>query len=129
MLFRSPLREPIFPRDIITDQPLRFIAAEQIREKILKYTREEIPYSVAVLIDEFQEQKNKATRIRATVFVERDSQKGILIGKRGEMLKRIGTEARKELESLLQTKVFMDLWVKVQKDWRQNEPFLAELGY
>lgn len=119
----------IFPDDVITDQPLRFIAAEEIREKILKYTREEIPYSVAVLIDEFKEEKNQPTRIRATVFVERNSQKGILIGKGGGMLKRVGTEARKDLEALLGTKVFLEVWVKVHKDWRQNESFLTELGY
>lgn len=119
----------IFPDDVITDQPLRFIAAEEIREKILNHTRQEIPYSVAVLIDEFREEKNQPTRIRATVFVERDSQKGILIGKGGSMLKRVGTEARKDLERLLGTKVFLEVWVKVRKDWRQNESFLAELGY
>ncbi len=124
-----PVGGKIFPDDVITDQPIRFIAAEEIREKILKYTREEIPYSVAVLIDEFKEEKNEPTRIRATVFVERDSQKGILIGKGGGMLKRIGTEARKDLENLLGTKVFLEVWVKVRKDWRQNESFLTELGY
>ncbi|HEY5649628.1 MAG TPA: GTPase Era [Nitrospiria bacterium] len=124
-----PAGNRIFPDDVITDQPLRFIAAEEIREKILKYTREEIPYSVAVLIDEFKEEKDHPTRIRATVYVERNSQKGILIGKGGGMLKRVGTEARRDLEDLLGTKVFLEVWVKVQKDWRQNESFLTELGY
>ena len=124
-----PEGRPIFPPDVITDQPVRFIASELIREKILRYTWEEIPYSVAVLIDEFIEEPKRPVHIRATVLVERDSQKGIVIGKRGEMLKKVGTEARLELEKLLGEKVFLELWVKVQKDWRQSEPVLTELGY
>lgn len=124
-----PEGAPIFPEDVLTDQPVRFIAGELIREKILHHTRQEIPYSVAVMIEDFKEEKDKPTRILATIFVERDSHKGILIGKRGDMLKKVGTEARKEMEALLGNKVYLELWVKVQKDWRQNEPLLSELGY
>lgn len=124
-----PEGRPFYPADVITDQPLRFMATERIREKILHHTREEIPYSVAVRIEDFVEEKDKPVHIQATIIVERDSQKGILIGKNGGMLKRIGTEARMELEALLETRVFLGLWVKVQKDWRQNEPVLTELGY
>ena len=124
-----PEGAPIFPEDVVTDQPVRFIAGELIREKILHHTRQEIPYSVAVIIEEFKEEKDKPTRILATIFVERDSHKGILIGKRGDMLKKVGTEARKEMEALFGNKVYLELWVKVQKDWRQNEPLLTELGY
>ena len=125
-----PVGEPLFPEDIVTDQPLRFIAAEIIREKILVRTREEIPYSVAVAIEEFKEDPQKQmVSIHAIIYVERDSQKGILIGKRGEMLKTVGTEARLELERLIGTKVFLQLWVKVKEGWRGNETILNELGY
>jgi GTP-binding protein Era len=124
-----PEGEPFFPADVVTDQPMRFIATETIREKILHHTREEIPYSVAVVMEEFKEEPKKPVHIRAVILVERDSQKGILIGKKGEMLKTVGTEARIELEALLGTKVFLELWVKVQKDWRQDENVLKELGY
>jgi len=124
-----PEGEPFFPADVVTDQPMRFVATETIREKILHHTREEIPYSVAVVMEEFKEEPQKPVHIRAVILVERDSQKGILIGKKGEMLKMVGTEARIELEALLGTKVFLELWVKVQKDWRQDENVLKELGY
>lgn len=121
--------DPFFPPDVVTDQPVRFIAAETVREKILHHTREEIPYSVAVVIEEFKEEAERSVHIRALILVERDSQKGILIGKKGAMLKTVGTEARLDLESLLGTKVFLELWVKVQKDWRQDESVIKELGY
>lgn len=124
-----PKGDPVFPADVVTDQPVRFIAAEAIREKILHHTREEIPYSVAVIIEEFKEEADRPIMIRAMILVERNSQKGILIGKKGDMLKTVGTEARLELESLLGTKVFLELWVKAQKDWRQDENVLKELGY
>jgi GTPase len=124
-----PVGDPVFPADVVTDQPVRFIAAETIREKILHHTREEIPYSVAVIIEEFKEEPDRPIMVRAMILVERDSQKGILIGKKGEMLKTVGTEARLELEALLGTKVFLELWVKAQKDWRQDENVLKELGY
>jgi GTPase len=124
-----PEGDPVFPADVVTDQPVRFIVAETIREKILRHTREEIPYSVAVLIEEFKEEPDRPIMIRAMILVERDSQKGILIGKKGEMLKTVGSEARLELEALLGTKVFLELWVKAKKDWRQDENVLKELGY
>lgn len=124
-----PEGEPFFPADVVTDQPMRFVATEIIREKILQHTREEIPYSVAVVMEEYKEEPKKPVHIRALILVERDSQKGILIGKKGEMLKTVGTEARLELEALLGTKVFLELWVKVQKDWRQDENVLKEIGY
>ncbi|HTN44506.1 MAG TPA: GTPase Era [Nitrospiria bacterium] len=126
---RLPEGEPFFPPEVVTDQPVRFIAIETIREKILHHTRQEIPYSVAVMIETFREEAKKPVHIRAVILVERDSQKGILIGKKGEMLKTVGTEARIELEALLGTKVFLELWVKVQKDWRQDETVLKEIGY
>jgi GTP-binding protein Era len=119
-----------FPEETVTDQSLRFLAAELVREKILHHTREELPYVAAVLIEEFKEEpKRKLTSITATVIVERDSQKAIVIGKGGLMLKRIGQEARKELESLLDVKVFLQLWVKVKKDWREDETVLNQMGY
>jgi len=124
-----PEGEPFFPPDVVTDQPMRFVATETIREKILHHTREEIPYSVAVVIEEYKEEPKKPVHIHAVILVERESQKGILIGKKGEMLKTVGTEARIELEALLGAKVFLELWVKVQKDWRQDENVLKELGY
>jgi len=124
-----PEADPLFPPDVVTDQPIRFIAAETVREKILHHTREEIPYSVAVLIEEFKEEPERPIHIRALILVERDSQKGILIGKKGDMLKTVGTEARMDLEALLGTKVFLELWVKVQKDWRRDEMILKDLGY
>lgn len=124
-----PEGEPFFPSDVVTDQPVRFIAAETVREKILHHTREEIPYSVAVVIEKFEEEPERPVHICALILVERESQKGILIGKKGEMLKTVGTEARLELEALLGTKVFLELWVKVQQDWRQDENVLKELGY
>ena len=125
-----PVGDPLFPEDTITDQPLRFIAAEIIREKILAKTYQEVPYSVAVAIEDFSEDSQKQlVSIHAVIMIERDSQKGILIGKRGEMLKAVGTEARIELERLIGTKVFLKLWVKVKEDWRYNEAVLNELGY
>lgn len=125
-----PEGQPLFPEDTITDQPLRFIAAEVIREKILTRTHEEIPYSVAVVIEEFLEDPEKQrVTIRAVIYVERDSQKGIVIGKGGEMLKAVGTAARLELEGLIGTKVYLELWVKVKKDWRSDESLLTEVGY
>jgi GTP-binding protein Era len=125
-----PEGEPFFPEDTVTDQPLRFIAAEIVREKILARTYEEIPYSVAVEVEEFIEDTEKQrVSIRAVIYVERESQKGIVIGKGGEMLKAVGTEARLELERLIGTRVHLELWVKVKKDWRGDEAMLTQLGY
>ena len=118
-----------YPDDIYTDQPERFIAAEIVREKIIAKTEEEIPYSVAVFVEEFKERENGNIFIRAVIFVERDSQKGIIIGKSGRMLKEIGKEAREEIEGLLGAKVFLELWVKVKKDWRSDSRVLKQLGY
>lgn len=118
-----------FPDDMITDQPERVIAAEMIREKILLLTRDEIPHSIAVEVEEFKERDNDDVYIRATIFVERDSQKGIVIGAKGSLLKKIGQQARADMEGLLGCKVFLDLWVKVKADWRNKDKALKQFGY
>jgi GTP-binding protein Era len=123
-----PESPPYFPADQFTDQPERFLAAEFIREKAILATREEVPHAVAVLIDSFEE-KRTLVKIRATIYVERDGQKGILIGKRGETMKKIGTEARKEIEAILGAKVFLELFVKVQPNWRQNASMVRQLDW
>jgi len=123
-----PEGPPYFPPDQFTDQPERFLAAEIIREKAIAATREEVPHAVAVLVDSFEEEE-KLIRIRATFYAERDGQKGILIGKGGTMLKRIGMEARKELETLLGAKIFLELHVKVQHDWRQKPALVRRLDW
>jgi len=123
-----PEGDPVYGEDVVTDQSMRTLAAEIIREKILQKTREEVPYSVAVEIDRFVEE-GKLARIAATVLVEKESQKAIVIGKRGERLKAIGTYARIEMERLFGLKVFLELWVKVRPAWRQHELMLTELGY
>jgi GTP-binding protein Era len=114
---------------MITDQIERFIFAEMIREKIFYLTREEVPYGVAVLVEEVKERKNDDYYIRANIYVEKKSHKGIIIGKNGKMLKKIGRAARKEIEDLMQTKVYLDLWVKVLKDWREKDNLLKRMGY
>lgn len=119
-----------YPDDWITNYPERFIIAEFIREEILVRTEEEIPHSIAVDIDEIKEDQEKnLMRIRATIYVERDSQKGIVIGKNGQMLKEVGTSAREQIERLLDTQVYLNLWVKVKKDWRNKPGALKEFGY
>ncbi len=119
-----------FPEDQMTDQPERLIAAEFIREQIFLATREEVPYATAVLVEEFREEPEKPLIVlRAVIYVERDSQKGILIGKGGAMLKQIGQRARGEMERLLGSKVYLELWVKVKPGWREREADLRELGY
>lgn len=120
--------EATFGDDVVTDQSMRTLAAELIREKILQQTYEEVPHSVAVEIEEFIETK-KLTKIGAVVLVEKESQKGILIGKHGERLKLVGTAAREDMERLFGTKVFLKVWVKVRESWREDEQTLAELGY
>ncbi len=122
-----PAGPKYFPEDQLTDQPERFIISEIIREKIFILTKEEIPYSTAVVIEDMKEEP-EITRINAVIYVERDSQKGIIIGKAGNMLKRIGTLARQDAERLLGVKVFLQLWVKVKKDWREDERVLKEIG-
>ncbi len=118
-----------FPDDQITDHPERFIVSELIREKVLFFTRDEVPHSVAVTIDSMKRNENNKIQIQATIIVERDSQKGIIIGKGGKMLKLIGTKARLDIEHLLGDKVFLELWVKVQKDWRDKQTHLKDFGY
>lgn len=121
---------PLFPGDIATDQPVRFLASEIIREKVILKTREEMPYVVAVQIETFKEdRKRNLTLIQATLCVERASQKGILIGKSGQLLKEIGQSARLELEKLLATRIFLELWVKVKKNWRTDDLFLTQMKY
>jgi GTP-binding protein Era len=124
-----PEGEPFFPEDILTDLPERFVVAELIREKIFRRTREEIPYSVAVVIESFTERPDGVVAISATVHVERDSQKGIIIGKGGAMLKGIGSDARQEIERFLQARVFLELFVRVSRDWSENPQMLKEFGY
>ncbi|MBQ5413020.1 MAG: GTPase Era, partial [Schwartzia sp.] len=110
-----------YPDDMVTDQPERLIAAELVREKVLGLTRDEVPHAVAVDVDEMKTRPKGDVYIRATIYVERDSQKGIIIGSRGAMLKEIGRLARHDIEALLGSKVYLDLWVKVSKDWRNRE--------
>ena len=117
-----------YPEDMVTDQPERLIVAEIIREKILHVTEDEVPHSVAVDIEEITPRKNSANYIRAVIYVERDSQKGILIGKGGELLKGVGKNARPEIEMLLGKKIFLDLWVKVKRGWRNSEGAIQSLG-
>ncbi len=125
---RLPENPPFFPADQYTDQPERFLAAEVIREKAILLTREEVPHAVAVLIDNFEESE-KLLKIRATIYVEREGQKGILIGHAGSKMKEIGTAARKELEQILGAKIFIELHVKVQPDWRQNRAMIKLLDW
>jgi GTP-binding protein Era len=135
---RLPEGQRYFPKDQLTDQPERFLAAEIIREKILLLTGEEVPYATAVVIEKWEEpaslKKGKdgklpVTKIMAAIYCERQGQKAILIGKQGEMLKRIGTTARKDLEGLLGTRVFLELFVKVQDEWRASRGFVEELDW
>jgi len=128
MVRRLPEGPAYFPPDYVTDQPERFLAGELIREKILYSTREEVPHSVAVVVEEWKETA-KLTRISATIYVERTSQKGILIGARGAMLKQIGTAARQEMESLLGRKIFLELFVKARPKWRENPAFLNAVDW
>lgn len=118
-----------YPDDMITDQPERLIVAELIREKALLLTHDEVPHAIAVDIDEMTTRPNDDVYIRATIYVERDSQKGIIIGAKGSMLKEIGARARADIESLLGSKVFLDLWVKVKKDWRDRDGILKNFGF
>jgi len=120
----------LFPEDMVTDLPERFLAGELIREKVFRLTRDEVPYATAAVVEEFKERPEKnLVVIRATILVERESQKGILIGEKGRMLKEIGRLAREEIEALLGTKVFLELWVKVEKNWREDPQALRRLGF
>jgi len=118
-----------YPGDQVTDQTEREIGAELIREQVLHYIRQEVPHAVAVVVEEFKEQENGVVYVAANIFVEKESQKGIVIGKRGQMLRRIGSAARREIERMTGGQVYLDLWVKVRKKWRRDERELRRLGY
>jgi GTPase len=128
ILKNLPEGDPFFPEDQVTDQPERFLVSEIIREKAIDLTYHEVPHALAVVVDQFEETPN-LLRIHATLNVERDSQKKILIGHKGEMLKKVGTAARKELEALLSTKIFLGLFVKVAPGWRENPQKVRELDW
>jgi GTPase len=127
-LDRLPEAPPMFPQDQFTDQPERFLVAEIVREKAILLTREEVPYAIAVLVDSFEEAAD-LIKIRATIYVEREGQKGILIGKGAETIKKIGTQARKEIETILGTHIFIELNVTVQPNWRQNSTVVRQLDW
>ncbi len=124
-----PLSPPLFPPDQVTDQQVRFMAGELVREAVLHHLRDEVPHSVAVLVDEFAERENGMTYISAVVYVERPTQKMIVLGKDGAMIRQIGQTARQQIEELLESRVFLDLWVKVRPKWRTDEEELRRLGY
>ncbi len=127
---RLPAGEPLYPPEQDTEATERFLVGELIRERVLHHAKEEVPHAVAVAVEEFDESaRPHLVRIRAVIYVERDSQKAIIIGKQGRMLKAIGAEARKEMEALLDAHVFLDLWVKVWKNWRKDPRALRTLGY
>ncbi|HFD40068.1 MAG TPA: GTPase Era [Anaerolineae bacterium] len=126
---RLPFGPRYYPEDQITDQQLRFMAAELIREQVMRHLRQELPYAVAVVVDQFKERRPDLTYISANVFVERETQKAIFLGRGGQMIKRIGRDARREIEQLLGTRVYLELWVKVRKKWRKDEQELRRLGY
>jgi GTP-binding protein Era len=119
----------LYPDDVPTDATERFIVGEIIREKLFLSTGQEIPYSSAVMVDSFKEREDGLITIHATIYIERDSQKGIVIGKKGSKLEEIGKAARKDIEELLGQKVLLKLWVKVKKNWTKNSAFLKELGF
>jgi GTPase len=129
LLERLPEGEPMYPTDYLTDQPERFFLAETVREKVLELTHAEIPFASAVIVDRFEEPDDSGLmRLYCSIIVERESQKPILIGRGGEMIKRIGTAARQDLETFFETKVFLDLRVKVRAEWREDERLLDEMG-
>lgn len=128
VLERLPVAQPYFDSEQVTDRSLRFLAAEEIREKLFLYVHAELPYALTVQIDDFVEEE-KLYRIRATVWVERKSHKGMVIGKEGALLKRVGTEARKALQDSFGRKIFLELWVKVKEGWSDDERALQSLGY
>jgi GTPase len=128
ILSALPSGPAFFPKDQVTDQPARFMAAEIVREQILLNTSEEIPYATTVIVDSFEEGA-KLTRIAATIYCERQGQKGILVGKNGQMLKKMGIAARLQIERMLGTKVFLELYVKAEPGWRESRPFIEELNW
>jgi GTP-binding protein Era len=123
-----PENPPFFPKDELTDRSLRFFVSEIIREKIFLNYKKEIPYSVEVIVDEYKEEPN-ITRISTTIYVERETQKAIVLGHQGKSIKKVGTEARKDIESFIGSKVFLEITVKVNKDWREKENMLKRFGY
>ncbi|MEM9329614.1 MAG: GTPase Era, partial [Bacteroidota bacterium] len=123
-----PTHPPYFPAETLTDKPERFFASEIVREKIFLNYKKEVPYSCEVVVTEFKEE-DAIIRIRAEIYVERTSQKGILIGHRGEMLKKVGIEARKDLETFFQKQIHLETYVKVEKDWRKKKKQLKKFGY
>jgi len=123
-----PESPPYFPKDQLTDKPERFFVAEMIREQIFETYQKEVPYSSAVIVESFKEEE-EIIRIRSEIIVERDSQKGIIIGHQGKSLKKVGTQARRKMERFLQKKVFLELYVRVNKDWRKDQNSLNKLGY
>ena len=128
IISRLPEGVPQFPDDQITDKSMRFIAAEIIREKLFRLLKQELPYSITVSVDHYKEEAD-LVRISATIWVERKSQKGIVIGKNGSLLKKIGTQARKDIQRLVENKVYLQLWVKIREDWADDEQSLAAFGY
>jgi GTP-binding protein Era len=124
-----PLGPQLYPPDQVTDQPLRFMAAELIREQVLHHLHHEVPHGIAVVVEEFEERREDLTHIEATVYVDKESQKGIVIGKGGKMLKGIGQAAREEIQSLLGKQAYLELWVKVRKGWPRDEAALRNLGF
>jgi GTP-binding protein Era len=129
LIARLPHGPQYYPEDQVTDRTERQVAADLIREQVLRFVRAEVPHAVAVAIEQWDERHSGAVHIGATVYVERDTQKAILIGHGGEMLKKIGAAARREIERLVESNVFLELWVKVRKDWRGRDNDLRELGY
>lgn len=126
---KMPAGIAYFPDDILTDQPEKIICAELVREKVFRLTNEEVPYGTAVVVEAFKERPNGVIAISATIMVERDGQKGIIIGKKGAMLKKIGEQARRDIERLLGTRIYLELFVKVQERWTERTAVLRELGY
>ncbi len=128
ILNRLPENPPFFPKDELTDRSLRFFVSEIIREKVFLNYKKEIPYSVEVIVDEYKEEPN-LTRISTTIYVERETQKAIVLGHQGRSIKKVGTEARKDIEAFIGSKVFLEITVKVNKDWREKENMLKRFGY
>ena len=124
-----PLGPRYYPAEQVTDVQTRFIVAELIREKAFMLLQQEVPHSLAVVVDEFTPRSDKMTYISAILYVERNSQKGIVLGQRGAMIKKIGQSARPEIEELVGTRVYLELWVKVYEKWRRKENLLRRLGY
>lgn len=118
-----------YPADAVTDQPLEIVISELVREKVLLLTRDEVPHSIAVFVENMERDNNGKMQIEACIYVERNSQKGIIIGKGGSMLKKIGTMARRDIEYLMGEKVYLKLWIKVREDWRNKKQVLSSLGY